>query len=207
MEKRLPHQAGAKPSENYPSPVAFTAEGFKTVHYKHKDAPALLAATLLLENKVLHNRIREQGGAYGSGANYNPLWGNFYFYAYRDPHIAHTLRAFRDAIHSISDGDFNRQDLEEAKMGIVQQFDSPVSPGSRAMVAYVWDRDGKTRQRRQDFRDRLLHLSIEDVTDAMKAHLLSQVDDGVVVTFAGKELLDKELPLVEDKKLEVLPIT
>ena len=199
--KPIPHQARA-----LSSPVAFTAEGFKTIHYTHKDAPALQVATLILDNKVLHHRIREQGGAYGAGANYNSLLGNFYFYAYRDPHIARSLRTFHDSVREISEGNFDHHDLEEAKLGIIQHFDTPTSPGNRAMTSYIWQRDGKTRQMRQNFRDTLLKLSCEDIENALKEHLLNQLDKGVAVTFAGKELLDKELPLIESKSLDILPI-
>lgn len=191
----------------FASPVAFTVEGFKVCHYLHKDAAPLSVATVLLENKILHHRIREQGGAYGSGANYNPLWGNFYFYSYRDPHIAHTLRVIRDAIHEMADGNFDQRDLEEAKLGIIQHADAPTSPGARAMTSYIWERDGKSRQMRQNFRDRLITLDKEDIQSAMRNQLLSQVNDGVVVTFAGKELIEKELPHIENKSLKVLPIS
>lgn len=189
------------------SPVAFTAQGFKTVNYTHEDAPGLQASTLLLENKILHQRIREQGGAYGAGATYNSLWGNFYLYSYRDPHIAKSLSTFADSIRSIASGKFNAQDLEEAKLGMIQNFDTPTAPEGRAMAEYTAMRDGKTLSLRQDFRNRFLALTQSDVRAALEKHLLPQVDRGVVVTFAGKELLDKELPLIEGKKLEIFDVT
>lgn len=188
------------------SPVAFSVEGFKVIDYLHEEAPALQVSTLLLDNKVLHHRIRERGGAYGTGANYNSLLGNFYFYSYRDPHIAHTLRTFHDSIHEISQGIFDEKDLEEAKLGIIQQLDLPSSPGSRGLVAYTWKRQGKTMQMRQHFRDKLLSLHPKDIIKALKTHLEPQLDKGVIVVFAGQELLDKELALLEEKTLEVIPL-
>jgi len=186
------------------SPVAFTAQGYSTAHYMDPDAAALQAATLLLDNKVLHHRIREQGGAYGAGASYSALSGNFYFYAYRDPHIAHTLRTFEHSIEEMAAGNFEEADLEEAKLGIVQQLDMPTAPGSRGITAYIWKRDEKTRQMRQTFRDRLLELTPKQIQSALETHLLGK--DHVTVTFAGKEVLDKELPLIENKTLQVLPL-
>ncbi len=190
-----------------PSPVAFTVQGFSTIPYLHPDAPALQVSTALLENKVLHHRIREQGGAYGSGASYNSAWGNFYLYSYRDPHIAHTIRTFTQAATEIADGNFDERDLEEAKLGIIQHFDTPTSPGNRAMVAYNWLRDGKTHKMRQSNRDRILALTHEDIQKALKNHLLPQLETGTIVTFAGQELLNKELPLLDNKKIEILPIS
>jgi hypothetical protein len=47
----------------------------------------------------------------------------------------------------------------------------------------------------------------EQIQTALETHLLSQIDAGPVVTFAGNELLEKELPLLEEKSLKILPIT
>lgn len=202
-EYHLHHQQVSDQGRIIASPVAFTAQAYKTVHYTHPDAPGLQAATLLLENKVLHHRIREQGGAYGSGASYNSLWGNFYFYAYRDPHLSRTLSTFADSIREIAAGSFDQQDLEEAKLGIIQHFDTPVSPEGRAIAEYTALRDGKTLQMRQNFRDRFLALTPKEVQNSVEKHLLSQIDRGVVCSFAGKELLERETPLIEGKKLEI----
>lgn len=178
------------------SSVAFTVEAFKTIGYAHPDAAALQVATLLFENKVLHQRIREQGGAYGSGANYNALWGNFYFHSYRDPHIARTLNTFHDALESLSTHAVTNEELEEAKLGIIQQLDLPISPGTRAMVAYSWWRDGKTHAMRQQFRDRILSVSPQEIRKAIEEHLIPQQKHSVVVSFGSKELIERENKLM-----------
>jgi Zn-dependent M16 (insulinase) family peptidase len=162
----------------------------------------------LADNKVLHRRIREQGGAYGCGATYSASLGYFNFHSYRDPHIASTLRTFSDAIDELASGHFTDQDLEEAKLGIIQQFDTPISPGSRALTAYAWLRDGKTRQMRQEFRDRLLALTAADIKAVVETELLPKKGQGVIVSFAGKDLLEKanaELTL-ENQALPIFPI-
>lgn len=196
--KQIPNQG-----RTISSPVAFTSQAFKTINYSQEDAPALQASTLLLENKVLHHRIREQGGAYGSGTSYNSLWGTFHFYSYRDPHIAHTLSTFAASIFEMAQGQFDDQDLEEAKLGMIQYFDAPVAPESRAMTEYSAMRDGKTLAMRQDFRGRFLALTTKDVQSAIEKHLLAHLDKSVVVSFAGRELLEKEIPLIEGKTLEI----
>lgn len=174
------------------SPIAFTGKVFKTVSYVHEDAPALSIVAFLFDNLVLHSRIREQGGAYGGGAISNSMSGNFYFYSYRDPNISSTLQAFEAAIKEIVDGNFDDNDLEEAKLEMVQGMDSPIAPGSRGDLAYGWLREGKTPQVRQGFRTKLLALTREDVIEATKRHILNAYHTGVTVSFAGKELLEKE---------------
>ncbi len=190
------------------SPVAFTTEAFKTISYLHPHSPALSASTHLFENKVLLRRVREQGGAYGSSANFSPALGNFYFHSYRDPHIAQTLKTFHDAIDSIASGHFDERDLEEAKLGVIQQLDMPMSPGSRAITAYSRWREGKTESLRQSYRDRLLALTPKEVQHAVEADLVPKKSSGVIITFAGKELIEKENALLtqEGKPLPVLAI-
>lgn len=194
-------------SQAYPisSPVAFTVEAFETVNYLHPHSPALQASTLLFENKILHQEVREKGGAYGSGASFNSSWGNFSFYSYRDPHIAKTIQTFYDATHSIAKGHFDESDLEEAKLGIVQQLDHPVSPGSKAQVAYSWMRDGKTHAMRQNHRDKLLNLTVKQVQEAVEQELLKKKEGSTIVTFAGKEQIDKENRLLP-KQLKIISI-
>ena len=172
------------------SPVAFTCESYRTAGYLQPNAPALSIASFLFENKVLHARIREEGGAYGSGTNYNPLSGIFHFYSFRDPQLIATLEAFQEAIQEIASGAFDEQDLEAAKLGMIQQIDVPIPPGGRAMLAYGWLRDGRTRKVRQSFRDRLLALTKEDVCRAIKEEFLSK--KGIAISFAGKELLSNQ---------------
>lgn len=190
------------------SQVAFTARSHKSVTYLHPHAPALTVSTLLLDNKVLHRKIREQGGAYGCGATYSSSLGHYCFHAFRDPHIASTLQAFDEAIEEIAGGHFTEQDLEEAKLGTIQQFDTPISPGSRAITSYSWLRDGKTQEMRQEFREKLLSLTPKDLKHVIEIELASKKETGVIVSFAGKELLEKENALLakKEKMLPILPI-
>lgn len=174
------------------SPIAFTGKVFKTASYVHPDTPALNVAAVLCDNLTLHKMIREQGGAYGSGAVSNSMAGNFYLYSYRDPNIVSTLKAFDECIRSLSKGEFDEEDIEQAKLELLQGMDSPVSPGSRADVAYGWMREGKSYEVRQKNRERLLDLQGDQVIDAVKKILLPNMETGAPVAFAGKDLLEKE---------------
>ncbi len=175
-----------------PSGVAFTTHGFETITVTHADSPALSLSTFILENKVLHKRIREQGGAYGSGASYHPLTGKYYFYAYRDPHLNASLEAFASSLNTLAHGKITEEDLNAAKFGLMQRYDSPISPGSKAITAYNLWRNSNTLERRQKYRDNVLRLTIDQLQDAARHHLLKQYERGITITFSGKELLEKE---------------
>lgn len=174
------------------SGVAFTCMAMKGLNCSHEDAPALTLAALLCDNKLLHKRIREQGGAYGCGAVNSLSAGSFYFYAYRDPHLSKTILAIEEAIDMLVKEAFDERDLQEAKLGIIQDLDIPISPGSRAAVAYSWKREGKSLNVRQTFRDRIMRMSKMDLSRVAKKYLASQFASATVVCFAGKELLERE---------------
>lgn len=188
------------------APVAFISKVFHAVPYVNEYAPALNVAAFLFDNLTLHSLIREQGGAYGGGAVCNTMSGNFYFYSYRDPNITSTLDAFGLSIKKILKGHFSEDDLAEAKLEMIQSMDAPVSPGSRADLAYGWIREGKTPEIRQAFRDKLLSLTKEDVIKAIKVVIGTKWEKGATVVFAGKELLEKENAVLEAAKKPSLKI-
>ncbi|NGX33761.1 MAG: hypothetical protein K1060chlam1_00102 [Candidatus Anoxychlamydiales bacterium] len=176
------------------SPVAFSASSYRTIGFLHEKSPALLIASKLFSNKILHKKIREEGGAYGSGTNYSPTTGLLTFFGFRDPHITSTLKAFKFAIEEISNGNFLDSDIDEAKLGIIQKTDVPISPGARAITAYSWLKANKTDEMRQEFRNKILSTSKEDIIKAVEENLLNQIDNAITATFCSKELFDKEKP-------------
>lgn len=187
------------------SPVSFTGLAVQAPCFGDPEAPAICIAGNLFDNKTLHPAIREKGGAYGGGTKYSTSSGIFSFYAYRDPNLSKTLAAFHQAIDELIDGKFTTEDLEEAKLEVIQDLDDPVSPGSRGGVAYSWARAGKTFEVRQAFRERLLSCTSSEVIEAVKMRLRSQIDHGALVAFAGQTLLEREAKLLpkEIKQLDI----
>lgn len=186
------------------SPVAFTAKTLSAPTYVDPDAPAINLASHILENTVLHQKIREEGGAYGGGAGYNSAYGHFYFYSYRDPHIAKTIQAFEKSVEELVEGKFDEEDLLDAKLEVIQSSDTPVAPGSRASLAYGWWRCGKTKERREQFRKALLATSKEQVCEAAKNYLKRQ--EAPIITFASRELLEKENRALKERGISPLSI-
>lgn len=188
------------------SPVAFIGKVFNTISFVHPDSPLLNLAAFLFDNLTLHKKIREEGGAYGGGAVSNVLSGNFYFYSYRDPNIHSSLNAFEQAIQTVISGEFDEADLDEAKRELIQHLDSPISPGSRADVAYLWLLEGKTPEVRQAFRERVLTATCDDISAAVAKHILPAYDTGKVVVFANRDLIEKENAILMSEGKQALPI-
>ncbi|MEZ5314914.1 MAG: insulinase family protein [Chlamydiales bacterium] len=179
------------------SPVAFTTLFLKSLYYTHPHAPALSLASEIMENKILHKRIREQGGAYGAGAVNKTLLQQFYFYSYRDPHLKKSIDAFHEATHMVVSGKFETSDIEEAKLVLFQELDAPIPPGERAVTAYSHLRGNRSPKVRQLFRERLLKLSKKEITLAIRDHIAVNLKEGIIVSFASKNLLEKENSLLE----------
>ncbi|MBI5346730.1 MAG: insulinase family protein [Chlamydiae bacterium] len=182
------------------SPVAFNSVACKAIGYTHEDAPALLIAANLFDNVVLHKKIREEGGAYGSSANYTPISATFNFSSYRDPHISSTINAFDLAIKTILEGIFTSSDLEEAKLEVIQHLDAPLSFATRAITAYSWKRTKITTALREKFRQKILLASREDIIKAA-LFISDKIKNNIHITFAGKELLEKEKSLLKNLKI------
>ncbi len=192
-----------------PSPVSFTSIAYDTINYYHPDAPYLFVGSSLFEHIVLHQKIREQGGAYGSGANFFPLQGKFYFFAFRDPNLASSVEACHIAQDEIAKGLFTDEELEEAKLSIIQSLDKPIFPGGRAITGYVWKRKGLTKKIRQEFRKKILEAKKEDIEKAVKEHLISKRGKETVVSFANKSLLEnenKKFIAANMKELNIIPV-
>ena len=188
------------------SPVAFTAQVVPTVPYSHPLVAAINVGSIILENVILHSKIREKGGAYGSGAPVNVTCGYLSFYSYRDPHICNTLQTFNDSLQIISDGEFTEEHLEEAKFGVLQAINSPISPEYKARLSYHWFLEGKTTEMRQALKDQVFAVTKKDVQQAMEQMLKKNMQEGCVVTFAEEALLKKENEKLKEEGKEPLVI-
>jgi Zn-dependent M16 (insulinase) family peptidase len=143
--------------------VNFCAKAFPTVCAEHQDAPALMVLAGFLRNNYLHRVIREQGGAYGGGASFDPDSGAFRFYSYRDPRLADTLSDFDNAIDWLLGKDHEWRLVEEAILGIISSIDKPGSPAGEAKKTFHGILHGRTPEQRRRFRARILEVRQDDL--------------------------------------------
>lgn len=190
------------------TPIAHNAHSIPTINMTSPQAPALKLATYLFENLEIHKRVREQGGAYSSGVRFNVLTGNYQFFSSRDPKIFSTYNAFQIAVDRISEGLFSDEDLHEAILSYIQDVDGPVPPGSRASVTYFQHKVGLSLEVRQDFRNRILSTTKEDIALAVRECLLPKMaNQGVRISYANEELYKNELSLFQNSPIPELAIT
>lgn len=165
--------------------VNYCALAFPAVPLGHADAPALAVAGRLLVNNVLHPKIRERGGAYGSGASFAPATGTFTLTSYRDPRLAGTYDDFRESLRWLSDCPNDQRLLKEAILGVIAGLDSPGSPAGEARSRFTGDLKGSSPKRMNAFRARILGTTVTDVRRVANAWLPS--DGGVPAVVTGAE--------------------
>ncbi|WP_331345781.1 insulinase family protein [Cellvibrio sp. UBA7661] len=172
--------------------VNFCAKAYATVPSEHPDAAPLTVLGGFLRNGFLHRAIREQGGAYGGGASQDSNSASFRFYSYRDPRLVETLDDFDASLKWLEETTHQPQALEEAILGVIGSIDKPGSPAGEAKSTYQAELFGRTREKRELFRNRVVAVTLDDLKRVAKTYLDPDKASIALVTHSGhKELAEK----------------
>ncbi len=182
------------------SQVAFNARGFHT----KEGNPYLSLAANLVSDKHLYPRIRVEGGAYGVRATYEPLYGNFTFITYRDPNINFSNEVFGEAISLLANGEFTDEDIKKAKIAVLQKLDLPKHPCAQAEAGYMQIMEGIEYEFLNQFRKDLLAATKEDIQMAARKYLVEPFTESTLVSFASKELVDREKITLEEYSASIV---
>ena len=166
--------------------VNFCAKAYPTVSNAHPDAAALTVLGGFLRNGFLHTAIREQGGAYGGGASQDNHNGAFRFYSYRDPRITGTLNDFDASLGWLQNEPHYWQQVEEAILGVVSAIDKPASPAGEAKQTFHAELYGNTREIREQFRQRVLEVTLEDLKRVAATYLTEDKANTAVIAHPDK---------------------
>ncbi|MGB0203876.1 MAG: insulinase family protein [Neptuniibacter sp.] len=178
--------------------VNFCAKVFPTVPVEHPDSAALTILGDFLRNGFLHKAIREQGGAYGSGAGQDSADAAFRFFSYRDPRLEETLDDFDASVRWLLDNEHEYQKLEEAILGVVSSIDKPGSPAGEAKQAFHSTLFGRTPEQRKAFRSRVLQVTVTDLKRVAETYLLDkEASIAVVTSQASSEGLSPDYEIIE----------
>ena len=165
--------------------VNFCAQAYPTVTMEHPDAAALSVLGGFLRNGYLHTAVREQGGAYGGGATHDTNIAAFKFYSYRDPRLSETLVDFDNSINWMLENNHEDRQLEEAILGVIGGMDKPGSPAGEAKAAYHNELHGRSREKLQQFRQRVLDVTLDDLKRVTQQYLKNGEASTAVITSAA----------------------
>jgi len=167
--------------------VNFCGKAYPAAPSGHQDSAALSVLGAFLRNGYLHRTIREQGGAYGGGANYDADTASFRFYSYRDPRFEATLQDFDASLDWLLDTKHDGQALEEAILGMVGSIDNPSSPSGEVINAFYSDLHGRPHLWRKQNRQNILNVTLDDVLGVGEKYL--QPDKGNIAVIGSQEVL------------------
>lgn len=152
----------------FPFATHYVAKSLVTVPRLHEDFSKLTIMSKLISSKYLLREVREKGGAYGAGARLSNS-GMLNFFSYRDPNTVKTMKVFDHAAAWLIDGnEYTDRDIEESKLGVFQDVDRPIEPGRRGLNYFTL---GESDELRQEYRQRLLKVSRDDVVEVAKTYL------------------------------------
>ena len=173
--------------------VNFCARAYPTVAVKHPDAAALTVLGGFLRNGFLHRAIREQGGAYGGGASQDSGVAAFRFYSYRDPRLAETLADFDTSVQWLLQEQHEARALEESILGVIGSLDKPSSPAGEAKQHFHNRLFGRTHAQREEFRQRVLDVSLDDLRRVAETYLKPELASTAVVSNSAQLEVSEEL--------------
>ncbi|MES0327039.1 MAG: insulinase family protein [Gammaproteobacteria bacterium] len=165
--------------------VNFCAKAYPTVPMDHEDSAALAVLGGFLRNGYLHTSIREKGGAYGGGASHDSSIAAFKFYSYRDPRLSETLEDFDKSIDWMLNNNHEWRQLEEAILGVIGTMDKPGSPSGEARHAFHNNLHGRTREKLQVIRQRVLAVTLDDLKRVTETYLQADKASTAVITSAA----------------------
>lgn len=164
--------------------VNFCAQAYPTVAMNHPDAAPLSVLGGFLRNGYLHRAIREQGGAYGGGAGQDNNGGAFRFYSYRDPRVEGTLDDFQASLQWLQEEKHQWQQVEESILGVISGIDKPSSPAGEAKQSFHAELYGRSREKRETFRNRVREVKLEDLKRVARDYLRDDKVSTAIVTNA-----------------------
>lgn len=126
------------------------AYNFKRLGYSYSGNLQVLRTIAGLD--YLWNRVRVQGGAYGSFAGFERN-GNIYFASYRDPNLKETLGVYDETPDYVRGFEADEREMTKYIIGTISRLDSPLSPqmkGEKAAVQYITHVKHEDIQRERD---------------------------------------------------------
>jgi Zn-dependent M16 (insulinase) family peptidase len=154
----------------------------------HPDAPVLAVAAELMGAALLHQSLREKGGAYGGFASYGSDAGMFSMSSFRDPRLAGTYADFGAAVQAVLHDDFTQEQVEEAIISVIKGLDKPLAPYGAAVHAWQMGRRGITAELRQGFRTGVLTCTLAQIRAAVGTWLTA--DKASRAAFVGNTTQD-----------------
>ena len=144
------------------SRVQYVGKGANFIELGHEYNGALGIIETILRYEYFWLKIRVQGGAYGSFANFNRA-GNLFFGSYRDPNLTKTLETFDGTADFLANFDVSDREMDKYVIGTLSKIDKPLTPSLKGQVAADFCLKEITYADRQKSRNEILTARQDDI--------------------------------------------
>ena len=172
-----------------PAQIGFVSRGYRLDRCGVEFSGSMWITANILSLSYLWNKVRVQGGAYGTGFQID-RFGNIFTYSFRDPTPARTLSVddgFVGFLQEFADGDESLEKFIISSLNIVNPL---LSPRDKGNVADSWYMNGYTREISEKLRQEILHTTMADVL-ACGTWLKEFAARGTVCVVAHQGALDE----------------
>jgi Zn-dependent M16 (insulinase) family peptidase len=145
------------------SSVQFVGKGINLFELGMKYSGRFDVLNAVLRTCFLWDRVRVQGGAYGSQISFDSYSGDYGFVSYRDPNLTETLDIYDQIGDYLDTLDISDKELTKILIGCVGRLDPPMTADRKGSISMVEYLTGKTYELKQKRRDELLSTRLDDI--------------------------------------------
>ncbi|MFZ7130927.1 MAG: insulinase family protein [Eubacteriales bacterium] len=169
IEKKPIHLTVEKLNEGLKtsSKVQYVGKGcnIKKIGYDYHGSLQVLKT--ILSTDYLWNKVRVQGGAYGSFFSIGKS-GVLFIGSYRDPHLKNTVDIFNSTFEYLRNFNTSQRELRKYIIGTVSNLDTPMTPWTKGNTATGNYLRNISQEELQKEREEILHCTLEDIKQASK---------------------------------------
>jgi Zn-dependent M16 (insulinase) family peptidase len=176
--------------------VNYVAKGESLPKLGYRPGGAAMVASNWLRGTWLWEKVRVQGGAYGSFTALDRRSGVFTFLSYRDPNLLETIAVYDGAASFLRKAAGNATELERSIIGTIGQIDTYRLPDAKGFVSLQRHLFKDTDETLQAVRDEVLTTgpaeirAFADALDAVAAHGRTVVLGSEEAILAANEKLE-----------------
>lgn len=195
---RMPGPSLSAPPPQPVEPTAWVGRGqvnhlalaFPGPGFTDPDAAALAVGCQILTHRWLHPRLREQGGAYGAGAHYDPALPAVVLSTFRDPRLGGSLADMRGGLDWLGRAEIADRDLDEGILAVIAAIDAPASPVGECRARFLAESRATTIADLAAWRSRVLAIDAGSIRAAVQRWL--DPEGGTVAAVAAKGQVRKD---------------
>lgn len=182
-----------------PAQVNYVAKGANVFEHGYEYSGAAHVISRYLRTGYLWDKIRVQGGAYGSFSMFDRTSGSLSFVSYRDPNLTRTLDSYDGVANYLNTLEVNSDELEKAILGGIGEIDGYMLPDAKGYTSMVRYLSNENADFRQSIREQVLGCSENDFREFAGA-AQSVAEHGDIVVIGSKKTMQEsglDLELVD----------